>query len=64
MRCEATIDQKVRCEQAAGHAGRHSSGLLVWHEPPLILVDGREPDLTAETEHWKEGRVVFSWERA
>jgi hypothetical protein len=61
-RCPATIDQKIRCEQTPGHQGRHTNGLLVWHEPPLILVDGHPPDTTTETEHWQNGEVRFSWQ--
>lgn len=63
-RCHATIDQRIQCEQTPGHLGRHSNGLLLWHEPPLVIVDGKEPDLTIETEHWQGGRVRFSWETA
>jgi hypothetical protein len=62
VRCSATIDNVIRCEQAPDHDGRHTNGLLSWHEPPLILVDGVEPDLAVESEHWQNGEVRLSWQ--
>lgn len=62
-RCAASIDQHITCELADGHHGRHTNGLLVWHEPPLILINGQPPELDRETDHWVGGQVRLSHER-
>jgi hypothetical protein len=56
------LDRKIPCELEAGHAGVHRNGPLLWHEPPLVIVDGLEPDLATETDHWQGGQVRLSWQ--
>jgi hypothetical protein len=50
----------ARCELKDGHAGTHRVGLLVWNDPPLLLVGGVEPDLQRESDHWIDGNVYLS----
>lgn len=60
--CSATIDGKIRCELGPHDGHTHRNGPLLWHEPPLVIIDGREPDLDTETEHWQGGQVRLSWQ--
>lgn len=63
LRCpvELRLPPLIPCELVRGHAGAHRSGLLLWHEPPLVLIDGEPVDLT-DSERWRDGDVSFSWE--
>lgn len=31
----------AQCELAVDHQGPHRSGLLIWHDPPMLFVDGK-----------------------
>jgi hypothetical protein len=55
---------KVQCELETGHDGPHSSsnGALRWHDPPLLLIDGKPPELEQDSEHWVGGEIRFSWQ--
>ncbi len=57
--CPATVDGHIRCELEPHDGHLHRNGPLLWHEPPLILIDGAEPDLNVETERWQNGRVLL-----
>lgn len=50
----------ARCDLKDGHAELHRSNMLTWHDPPLLLVGGVEPDPTVDTDHWIDGQVVLS----
>jgi hypothetical protein len=50
----------VPCDLTWGHAGLHRTNMLIWHEPPLLLVGGEPPDLERDTDHWIDGQVVLS----
>lgn len=53
----------VPCElDQDGHTQHRNNG-VVWHDPPLLLIDGAEPDLERDSERWVGGEVWFSWQQ-
>jgi hypothetical protein len=46
------LEPTARCELELEHDGPHRNGGLIWHEPPLLLLDGAEvpPMTTADLE--------------
>lgn len=52
----------VECELDEGHDGLHRNNAVVFHWPIQVLVDGVEPDLTIESDHWQGGEVRLSWQ--
>lgn len=50
-------DSRQGCQLDVGHPGVHRRDQLTWHDPPLILVGGVEPDLDLDSRHWR-GRNV------
>lgn len=45
------------CELEQGHEGPHRNGGLIWHDPPLLLVDGKPyvpPDDDSVPAEWSD----------